>query len=119
MPLTLKGIDSDSGSKFVNNHLIRFYSANSVTFTTSRPNRKNDFRYVEQKNWSLVRMIVGYARCNTREQADLLNRFYAVLGPYSDYFQPVMTLRSKERNGSKVTRRCNKEKTPYQRAILS
>lgn len=118
MPFALKGIDSDNGSEFINNHFIRFCRANSVTFTRSRPNKKNDSCYVEQKNWSLVRVTVGYARYDTQEQTDLLNRLYAVLRLYSNYFQPVMTLASKERNGSKVTRRYDEAKTPYQRAML-
>ncbi len=118
MPFALKGIDSDNGSEFINNHFIRFCRANSVTFTRSRPNKKNDSCYVEQKNWSLVRVTVGYARYDTQEQTDLLNRLYAVLRLYSNYFKPVMTLASKERNGSRVTRRYDKAKTPYQRAML-
>jgi hypothetical protein len=118
MPFALKGIDSDNGSEFINNHFIRFCRANSVTFTRSRPNKKNDSCYVEQKNWSLVRVTVGYARYDTQEQTDLLNRLYAVLRLYSNYFQPVMTLTSKERNGSRVTRRYDEAKTPYQRAML-
>ena len=114
----LKGIDSDNGSEFINNHMIRFCRANSVTFTRSRPNKKNDSCYVEQKNWSLVRVTVGYARYDTQDQTDLLNRLYGVLRLYSNYFQPVMTLASKERNGSKVTRRYDEAKTPYQRTML-
>ena len=118
MPFALKGIDSDNGSEFINNHMIRFCRANSVTFTRSRPNKKNDSCYVEQKNWSLVRVTVGYARYDTQDQTDLLNRLYGVLRLYSNYFQPVMTLASKERNGSKVTRRYDEAKTPYQRTML-
>ena len=118
MPFPLKGIDSDNGSEFINNHLIRFCRANKITFTRARPNKKNGSCYVEQKNWSLVRETVGYARYDTQEQTDLLNRLYVVLRLYSNYFQPVMTLASKERNGSKVTRRYDVAKTPYQRAML-
>lgn len=54
-PFDIMGIDSDNGSEFINNHLYRYCTQNKITFTRSRPYRKNDNCFVEQKNYSIVR----------------------------------------------------------------
>ena len=118
-PFPILGIDSDNGSEFINAHLIRFCAENKITFTRSRAYKKNDSCYVEQKNWSVVRRTVGYARYTTDEQVSLLNEIYEILRLYTNYFQPVMVLREKERKGSRVTKRYEKAKTPYQRVMDS
>lgn len=118
-PFPIKGMDSDNGSEFINNHLVRFCAQNSITFTRSRAYRKNDSCYVEQKNWSVVRRTVGYARYTTDAQVMLLNEIYETLRLYTNYFQPVMVLTSKERKGSKVTKHYDAPKTPYQRVMAS
>jgi hypothetical protein len=51
MPFPLLGLDSDNGSEFINDQLYRWCQANEVTFTRSRPYRKNDSCFVEQKNF--------------------------------------------------------------------
>ncbi len=119
MPFAVLGIDSDNGSEFINGQLIRFCQERQVTFTRSRPNRKNDSCYVEQKNWTVVRRALGYARFDTPEQLNLINNLYAQLRLYTNYFQPVMTLVSKHRCGAKTNRQYDTAKTPYQRAMLS
>ncbi len=62
LPFPLRGIDSDNGSKFINAHLLRYCQNEALTFTRSRLYKKNDQAYVEQKNWSIVRQLVGYER---------------------------------------------------------
>jgi hypothetical protein len=64
-PFPIKGIDSDNGSEFINDHLLRYCTAQQITFTRSRAGRKDDGAHVEQKNWSVVRRAVGYHRCDT------------------------------------------------------
>jgi hypothetical protein len=65
MPLPVLGIDSDNGKEFINQQLLDFCLIRKITFTRSRPGNKNDSAYVEQKNWSVVRHAVGYARYDT------------------------------------------------------
>jgi transposase InsO family protein len=116
-PFDIVGIDSDNGSEFINNHLVRYCTENEITFTRSRPYRKNDNCFVEQKNYSVVRRAVGYRRYDTPEELDALNRLYAVLRLYTNYFQPSMKLVEKTRVGSKVRKRYDKAKTPYCRVL--
>lgn len=119
MPFPVKGIDSDNGTEFINHQLIRFCTQNQITFTRSRPYRKNDSCHVEQKNWSVVRKTVGYFRYSTEAQVAILNELYRVLRLYTNYFQPNVKLLSKERHGAKVKKTYDEAKTPYQRALLS
>ena len=90
-----------------------------LSFTRSRPCRKNDNCFVEQKNYSVVRRAVGYARYDTAAQLALLNELYASLRLYTNFFQPTMKLKSKERVGSKVTKRYDVAQTPYQRVLAA
>jgi len=118
-PFKILGIDSDNGSEFINHHLLRFCKENKITFTRSRPYRKNDNCYVEQKNYSVVRRSVGYARHDTKEELTLLNELYQSLRLYTNFFQPVMKLKEKTRLGSKVIKRYDTPATPYKRLLQS
>ena len=117
LPFSLKGVDSDNGSEFINEHLYSYCVERHLTFTRARSGRKNDNCYVEQKNYSVVRRAVGYARYETEEQLGLLNELYDHLRLYTNYFQPVMKLREKKREGSKVTKKYDSARTPYQRLL--
>lgn len=117
LPFTLKGVDSDNGSEFINDHLYSYCVERHLTFTRARSGRKNDNCYVEQKNYSVVRRAVGYARYETEEQLRLLNELYEHLRLYTNYFQPVMKLLEKKREGSKVSKKYDQARTPYQRLL--
>src|SRR5665648_1153026 len=65
LPFSILGLDSDNGAEFINAHLIRYCEEHKITFTRSRPYRKNDSCFVEQKNWSVIRRAVGYGRYDT------------------------------------------------------
>jgi hypothetical protein len=119
LPFPLLGLDSDSGSEFINDQLYRYCLEEKITFTRGRAGRKNDNAYVEQKNWSVVRRAVGYGRFDSPEQLDLLNTLYARLHLYVNFFLPVMKLEEKVRVGSKVTRIYDDPQTPYARALAS
>lgn len=119
LPFSLLGIDSDNGSEFINKDLVQYYQQQKLSFTRSRPYRKNDNCFVEQKNYSIVRRAVGYARYDTEAQLALLNELYATLRLYTNFFQPTMKLKSKERVGSKVTKRYDAAQTPYQRVLAA
>ncbi len=118
-PFDILGIDSDNGGEFINHHLVRYCDHRQITFTRSRPYRKNDNCFVEQKNYSVVRRMVGYSRYDTPEELRLLNELYAVVRLYTNYFQPSMKLVEKTRIGSKVTKKYDSAKTPYHRVMTS
>ncbi|HYU73683.1 MAG TPA: ISNCY family transposase, partial [Ktedonobacteraceae bacterium] len=83
------------------------------------PYKKNDQAYVEQKNRSIVRQLVGYERYESAAAFEALCALYEVVRLYINFFQPSMKLVSKERQGSKVKKRYDKAKTPYQRVLES
>jgi hypothetical protein len=117
LPFPLLGIDSDNGSEFINKYLMDYCKEQKLSFTRSRPYRKNDNCFVEQKNYSVVRRAVGYQRYDTDTQLALLNELYATLRLYTNFFQPTMKLQAKERVGSKVIKRYDRAQTPYQRVL--
>lgn len=119
LPFPLLGIDSDNGIEFINDHLYRYCEARDVTFTRSRAYRKNDGCHVEQKNWSVVRQNVGYARFDTPAELDVLNEIHALVRLHTNFFMPSAKLISKTRDGSKVTKRYDKPTTPYRRVMAS
>jgi len=119
LPFPLLGLDSDNGSEFINDQLVRYCRQEQITFTRSRPYRKNDNCFVEQKNYSIVRRAVGYARFDTAEQCVLLNELYSYLRLYTNFFQPTMKLKAKERVGSKVKKCYDQALTPSQRVLQS
>jgi hypothetical protein len=119
LPFPWLGLDSDNGAEFINERLIRYGDAEKITFTRGRIGRKNANPYVEQKNWSVVRRLVGYARYDTLCQVNQLNALYAVARLYLNHFVPVRKLVSKERQGRKVHKVFDAYKTPYQRMLDS
>lgn len=119
LPFPLLGLDSDNGSEFVNNELLRYCKQERISFTRARPYRKNDNCYVEQKNYSVIRQTVGYQRFDTTAELLLLKELYLTLRLYTNFFQPTMKLKSKERFGSRVKKTYEPPQTPYQRVLAS
>jgi hypothetical protein len=119
LPFPLLGLDSDNGSEFINAHLSRYCQAEGLTFTRSRPYRKNDSCFVEQKNWTVVRQTVGYARYDTEKELDILGELYQSLRLYTNFFQPQMKLQAKTRQGARVHKRYDEARTPYRRLLDS
>lgn len=119
LPFPLLGIDSDNGGEFINDELARYCDQEHLTFTRGRAGRKNDNPYVEQKNWSVIRRLVGYGRYETQKQVNQLNALYAVYRLYVNHFLPVQKLVAKVREGSKLKKVYDDPKTPYQRVLDS
>jgi hypothetical protein len=115
LPFPLLGIDSDNGSEFLNAQLVRYCTEQEITFTRSRPYWKNDQAHVEQKNWSVVRRLVGYGRYESEAALAQLNTLYRLLRIWTDHWQPTLKLVSKERDGAKVRKRYDSPRTPYRR----
>lgn len=119
LPFPLLGLDSDNGGEFINTQLERYCRDQKLSFTRSRPYRKNDNCFVEQKNYSVVRRAVGYGRFDTAAQLQLLNELYSQLRLYTNFFLPTMKLKTKERVGSRVQKRYDKAQPPYQRVLAA
>jgi len=117
LPFALLGIDSDNGSEFINDLLYRYCLDEKITFTRSRPYKKNDQAHVEQKNWSVVRHTVGYDRWETDQELAILEGIHADLRLYINFFQPSLKLIAKERIGNQTIKRYDTAKTPYQRIL--
>jgi len=117
LPFDLHGIDSDNGGEFINAHLLRYCEAHQITFTRSRPYRKNDNCFVEQKNYSIVRKAVGYYKYDTLEELEFVNQLYHYLRLYTNFFQPAMNMIEKTRIGSKVRKKYDQPTTPYLRVL--
>jgi hypothetical protein len=108
----------DSGSEFINWHCHGWCEQRGVKLTRSRPNRKNDNCFVEERNGHIVRRWVGYARLDARAVVDALNAVYDVLTPYLNHFAASRRTVSKERVGArwKIIRE-KQSKTPYARVL--
>jgi hypothetical protein len=117
LPFPLLGLDSDNGSEFINDLLYNYCLGEQITFTRSRPYKKNDQSYVEQKNWSVVRHTIGYDRLESDEEFELLTSIYSDLRLYINFFQPVLKLVFKGRVDNKFIKTYDLAKTPYQRIM--
>jgi hypothetical protein len=116
LPFPLLGLDSDNGGEFINHTLVRYCADESITLTRARPYRKNDSCHIEQKNWSVVRRLVGYARFE-EDALPALNAVYTLAEEYVNFLQPVLKLVEKTRNGPRVSRRYDIAQTPYRRVL--
>jgi len=117
LPMPLLGIDSDNGAEFINAHLLHYCQQEHITFTRCRPYKKNDQAHIEQKNWSVVRRVVGYDRYDSAQALRQLQDLYQQLRLYLNFFQPVMKLVGKERFGARVKKQYDEARTPYQRIL--
>lgn len=121
LPFPILHLHPDNGGEFFNDHLVRFWGTEitGLTLSRSRPYQKNDNRFVEQKNDTLVRAYVGYDRLDTVAQRDALNLLYEHLWLYYNLFQPVLHLVAKERQTDRVIRKWDDARTPYQRLVAT
>jgi len=119
LPFPLLGIDSDNDSAFINDNLYRYCQQEQITFTRSRPYKKNDQAHIEQKNWSVVRRLIGYDRYESAEEQALIEAIYQDWRLYVNFFQPVLKLVEKRRVDNKVRKRYDTARTPFQRVLES
>jgi hypothetical protein len=122
LPFPVLEIHPDNGSEFFNNHMRRFWkdTLGPIELSRSRPYQKNDNRFVEQKNSTLVRAYIGYGRLDTVAQTLALNHIYDKMWLYYNFFQPVMLLTEKtlvreEGQLTRVKRRYDRARTPFDR----
>lgn len=116
-PFPIIGIDSDNGSEFINEHLLKYCTEHQITFTRSRPGNKNDGAHVEQKNWARVRELVGYLRYDTAAELGKLNEIWELDRIFTNHLLPQQKLIEKHRHGAKVIKKHDTPATPHQRAV--
>ena len=117
LPFLMLGLDSDNGSEFINHHLFSYCQQEHIIFTRSRSYKKNDSCHVEQKNWNVIRRVVGYGRYSSHAALEALNDVYSYLRLYMNFFQPVMKIVSKTRQGARVHKIYDIAQIPYQRLL--
>jgi hypothetical protein len=125
LPFPVLEIHPDNGSEFLNAHLVRFWkdTVKGVTLSRSRPFHKNDNRFVEQKNSTLVRAYLGSARFDTVAQTRAINQLYEKMWLHYNFFQPVMRLKEKtmgpllpaQGQPRHIKRRFDQARTPFDR----
>jgi hypothetical protein len=122
LPFPVISADYDNGSEFMNADMENYWLKRQkpVQFVRSRPYKKNDQCYVEQKNFTHVRALFGYDRICGRSRAEVMNRIYRDLwGPLHNFFLPSQKLLTKNRVGGKYIKKYDKPQTPYQRLLDS
>lgn len=118
LPFALLGINSDNGTEFINWHVGIWCARHKVEFTHSRPYKKDDNAYIEQKNWTHVRKLMGWDRYDTPEAVEAMNDLYRnELRLWLNFFQPSAKLMKKVRVGSKLRRRYDLPRTPLDRLV--
>jgi hypothetical protein len=120
LPFPVLEVHSDNGSEFFVAHVLRYWQerADVPFLSRSRPYRKNDNRFVEHRNGTVIRAWIGNDRLDTAAQTIALNRIYGMIATYHNFCQPVMRLQAKVRTESgQVRRRYDSPRTPYQRLL--
>ena len=119
-PFEWKEMHPDNDTAFINDQLERYANTEGIKFSRSRPYKKNDNCFVEQKNSTHIRAILGHLRYDTDQEQKIINSLYRrELRLYKNFFQPVMKLKEKVREKGKIHRKYDVPKTPYQRLIES
>jgi len=119
VPFRIRELHPDNDSALVNDLLWDWTQQEKIRLSRSRPYKKNDNAWVEQKNWTHVRKVVGYRRFDTTRELRLLNEIYAELRLYKNFCLPTIRLKSKERVDGRIKRKYDQPTTPYQRLMES
>lgn len=119
LPFPLRSLHTDNGGEFLNEILYRWCQREEVLYTRGRAYKKNDQAYAEQRNWTVVRRLVGYGRYSSKAAYEQLQRLYQPMRLYFNFFQPLRKLVAKERVGAKVKKVYDKAQAPYERLLAS
>jgi len=126
LPFPILEIHPDNGNEFFNDHMLHFWNdaISGAELSRSRPYHKNDNRFVEQKNSTLVRAYLGHDRLDSVVQTSAANHLYDRMWLYYNFFQPVMRLTEKRwvpkvGQASRAERRYDQARTPFDRACAT
>jgi hypothetical protein len=117
LPFRLRALDTDNGSEFLNETMVKYCTDHGIELTRSRPYRKNDQAWIEQKNGAVVRKLIGYRRLEGLAAAQAIARLYAASRLFVNFFQPSFKLAEKTRNGARVSKRYLPPQTPCERLL--
>jgi hypothetical protein len=117
LPFAMLGLDSDNDGAFMNQSVFDYCKGRGLEQTRSRAYRKNDQAWVEQKNGSVVRRLVGYGRLSGTDAKNALAKLYASSRLYINFFQPSFKLKSKTRDGARVHKVYFAPATPCDRLL--
>jgi len=119
LPFRIREIHPDNDSGMINDLLWRYCQDAKIKMSRSRPYRKNDNCWVEQRNWTHVRKVAGYRRLDTAGELAILRELYESVTLYKNFFQPTIKLVEKIRVAGKIHRKYDEPRTPYQRLMES
>ena len=121
LPFAVKGFHSDNGSEFLNHHLYRYYTKRRapISVTRGRPRHGNDQAHVEQKNWTHVRLLLGFQRIEDQDLIPKINELYRAWALFNNFFCANLKLVQKTKVGSRYKKKYDDPKTPYQRLMDS
>jgi hypothetical protein len=117
LPFALRALDVDNGSEFVNETMIQYCLGHGIELTRSRPYRKNDQAWIEQKNGAVIRKLLGYRRFEGIAAAKAITRLYGASRLFVNFFQPSFKLAEKHRDGAQVSKRYHPPQTPCERLL--
>lgn len=123
LPFPILSMNTDCGNEFLNHHVNEFcrdYKGRSIKFTRSRPHKKNDNCYIEQKNFTHVREVFGYERIDRPDHIALMNEIYTQYWlPLQNFFIPNFKLEEKVRLGARIKKTYGEPKTAFERLMAS
>jgi len=119
LPFPMLGLDVDNDSAFINETVVDYCKDRKLELTRSRAYKKNDQAWIEQKNGSVVRRMVGYGRLEGVAATTALGELHDVVRLYVNFFQPSFKLKSKIREGAKVKKKYYLPATPYERLLAN
>ena len=124
LPFSILGLNTDSGSEFLNTPVLNFTKDKDgekrFAFTRSRPYKKNDNCFVEQKNFTHVRELFGYERFEDPKLVEMMNEIYRdYWNPFQHFFMTTFKLKEKIRVGARIVKKYGPPMTPYDRLIHS
>ncbi|MFM0557696.1 hypothetical protein P0D69_43190 [Paraburkholderia sediminicola] len=103
LPFAMRGVDSDNDTAFMNQSVFDYCKGHGLEQTRPRADRRNDRSWVEQRNGSVVRRLVGYGRLSSTDGRNILTQLYASSRLYINFFQPSFKLKSRTSDGARTT----------------
>ena len=72
----LRGQHGDNDSSFINWHLFSYRETKGIESSRSRPYKKNDNSFIEQKKSTRARRVIGHLRYDTEKDLEIINGLY-------------------------------------------
>jgi hypothetical protein len=121
LPFAIQGFHTDNGGEFINHHLHSFYRNRPmpVHMTRGRSGKKNDNPHVEQKNYTHVRLLLGYQRIEDPSLIRDITTLYQAANLLNNFFCANRRLIFKERRGARYYKRYDPPATPCERLFVA